>query len=101
MVQKAGQQCRFPLGKSAAPGRAVQRAGADLQTQIGKLQTVGLQGRGPPKQGADTRQQLLRRVGLGKVVVRPRVEAGHPVLHHAEGRQQQDGDFSTLLAVRI
>ena len=83
---------RKPDGAVPAP----KLPGPLVQGQVLKLDHVGDEGFPPSQHGPHPGQQLLDVKGLGQVVVRPGVQAGHPVLHGVPGSQKQAGGFDSL-----
>ena len=75
---------------------AAQLVGAFVERQVLKADDVRHVGVPPAEHGAYPRQQLLRVEGLGEVVVRTGVQAGHPVLDGVPGSQKQARGFQAL-----
>lgn len=80
--------------------------GGQVHGQVGEGEGVvvlggGLHGRrvgAAAQQRADAGEQLVQLERLHQVVVRPRVQAGHPVADRVAGRQHQDGGQVTRAA---
>ena len=96
MLQQAAQQIKFPAGEGhilpvhrhlMALHIHDQGAGAQAAVRPGPAGALA-QG------GPDAGQQFLSGKGLGYIVVRPHVQAGHLVHHRIPGGEHNDGHLA-------
>ena len=84
------EHLKLLVGEAVAAGGALELERGAVEREIAELQRGGGLRRRGARHGADAREQLLGRKGLGEIVVRPAVEALDLVVNFALRREEQE-----------
>lgn len=87
---------KFPPAEAGGLASAGQQTRGAVQGEVREGQDCWCIAAGAAQQCPDAAEQLVRREGLGEIIVRPSVEAFDPVVLLAPGGQQHDGAGKAL-----
>jgi hypothetical protein len=89
VAQQQLEQAELRPGQRDHPAAPGHRPGGQVQSQVGVAENV-VRGLAAPQQGPDPGQQLTQRERLDQVVIRPRLQPGHPVIDRVPRGEHQD-----------